>query len=555
MAKLRSQMVTEGVARAPHRSLLHATGLRKKDLRKPFIGIASSFSDLIPGHIHMRRLERAIEQGVAAAGGVSFVFGVPGICDGIAMGHRGMTYSLPSRELIADIIESITLAHALDGVVLLTNCDKITPGMLMGSARIDVPSIAVTAGPMLAGYHRNIRRTLDRDMFEGVGKRLAGKITDAELSCLEVAACPGGGSCQGLFTANTMSCVTEALGMSLPGCATSMAVSAEKDRIARSAGERVVALVRRGVTPRQIMTQEAFENAITIDMALGGSTNTCLHVAAIAHEAGVRVPIELFDQIARRTPNICSLRPAGDYVMEDLDAAGGIPAVLKRLLPKLHGEAVTVSGRTISRIARSAAVWDDDVIRTLKKAYGPEGGIAVVKGNLAPDGSVVKQTAVPDSMRQFTGKAAVFDSEEAGMKAITAGKIKKGSVVFIRYEGPKGGPGMREMLGPTSAIAGMGMMEQVALVTDGRFSGATRGLSLGHVSPEAMTGGPIALVKNGDTITIDLDARTMDLQVGAAELARRRKAWRAPRPCVSSGWLARYASHVGSAAAGAIFQT
>ena len=552
MAKLRSQMVTEGVPRAPHRALLHATGLRRSDFRKPFIGIASSFTDLIPGHIHMRRLEREIEKGIAAAGGVSFIFGVPGICDGIAMGHRGMTYSLPSRELIADIIESIPSAHCLDGVVLLTNCDKITPGMLMGAARIDIPAIVVTAGPMLAGHHRNIRRTLDRDTFEAVGKRLAGQITDAELSCLEMAACPGAGSCQGLFTANTMSCVAEALGMSLPGTATALAVSAEKDRLALSAGERIVALVRKGITPRQILTKQAFENAITVDMALGGSTNTCLHLAAIAHEAGVTIPIERFDEIARRTPNICSLRPGGDYIMEDLDAAGGIPAVMRRLISKLH-DGKTVSGRRVLQIARSAMIWNDDVIRSLEHAYRAEGGIAVLKGNLAPDGGVIKQTAVPDSMRKFSGKAVVFNSEEEGMKTIYAGRIRRGSVIVIRYEGPKGGPGMREMLGPTSAIAGMGMMEQVALITDGRFSGATRGLSIGHVSPEAMAGGPIASVKNGDTISIDLDARRVTLEVSASELAKRRKAWKQPKPRASSGWLARYAEHVGSAASGAIF--
>ena len=548
-----SDRAKKGIDRAPNRSLLYATGISPSQMDKPFIGIASSFTDLIPGHTTMRELERAIEQGISAGGGVPFVFGVPGICDGIAMGHRGMQYSLPSRELIADEIESIAEAHALDGLVLLTNCDKITPGMLMAAGRLDIPAIVVTAGPMISGRYKGRRLSLVRDTFEAVGQYHAGKISEEELHKLELRACPGPGSCQGLYTANTMACVTEALGMSLPGCATALACLAKKERIAYESGVRAVELVRQGITARKIMTREAFENAIRIDMALGGSTNTALHIPAIAYEAGVEVPLEIFDRISRETPNIAAIRPGGDYFMEDLEYAGGIPAVLKVLKDMLH-DLPTVSGLTIHQIADMAEVEDPEVIRTPERAYRPEGGIAVLKGSLAPQGSVVKQTAVSPKVMRFEGRARVFNSEEEAMEAITSGNIKPGEVVVIRYEGPKGGPGMREMLAPTAAIVGMGLAESVALITDGRFSGGTRGPCVGHVSPEAAEGGPIAIVQDGDGILIDIPDRKLELLVPEEEVKRRFQGWKPLPPRIRKGYLARYSRLVSSAAQGAVMR-
>ena len=536
----------------PARALLLATGtVTPEDMEKPYIGLVSSFTDLIPGHAHMRRLERAIEHGIFAGGGVAWLFSVPGICDGIAMGHAGMHYSLPSRELIADMIESVTLAHRLDGLVLLTNCDKITPGMLMAAARLDLPAIVVTAGPMLAGRYKMERLDLVHDTFEAIGRYKAGELTKQDLAALECEACPGGGSCQGLFTANTMACVTEAMGMSLPYCAAALAASAKKDRIAYASGKRIVDLVNQGVTARQILTPEAFENGIAVDMALGGSTNTVLHIPAIANEAGVPLPLERFDEISRRTPHLTNFRPAGDMMMEDLDAAGGIPAILKRLKGRLN-DCPTVSGLSTHLIADGATVFDDDLIRTPAKAYHKEGGIAVLRGNLCPDGAVIKQSAVARQMRRFTGKARVFDSEDAANRAILAGQIEKGDFLVIRYEGPAGGPGMREMLAATAALRGLGMIQHVYLVTDGRFSGGTAGPCIGHVSPEAAAGGVIALVKDGDAIHVDLDKRLLELRVGEAELVKRRKAWKAPAPKIRTGYLARYARQVTSASTGAI---
>ncbi|RKY04794.1 dihydroxy-acid dehydratase [Candidatus Poribacteria bacterium] len=549
---MRSDRVKKGYERAPHRALLYATGLSKRQLDSPFIGIASSFTDLVPGHVQMRELERAIERGIHFAGGTAFIFGVPAICDGIAMGHEGMKFSLPSRELIADVIESIAQAHALDGLVLLTNCDKITPGMLMAAARLDIPAVVVTAGPMLAGMHRGKRRSLVRDTFEAVGQFNAGLIDEKELEALEMAACPGAGSCQGIYTANTMACVTEAMGMSLPGCATALAVSAKKKRIAFESGYRVVQLVKENITPRRIMTREAFENAIRIDLALGGSTNAVLHLMAIAHEAGVDLDLETFDRLSRQTPHIVNIRPGGEYFMEDLEYAGGIPAVMKVLGDLMHDNP-TVSGLTIRQIAESAEVIDQDVIRPLDNPYHREGGIAVLWGSLAPDGAVVKQTAVSESMMRFEGSARVFDSEEEAMEAILGDRIRPGDVVVIRYEGPKGGPGMREMLSPTSAIVGKGLSESVALITDGRFSGGTRGPCIGHVSPEAAEGGPIALVRDGDRILIDIPNRKLELLVDPEELKRRKEEWRPPEPKVKAGYLARYAKLVRSANTGAVF--
>jgi len=507
----------------------------------------------------MRALERAIERGVAAGGGVPFLFGVPGICDGVAMGHIGMHYSLPSRELIADIIETIAEAHRLDGLVLLTNCDKITPGMLMGLARLDIPGIVVTAGPMLSGHWRKAgqqcvsRLSLVRDTFEAVGRFRAGEIDEKELTNLELRACPGPGSCQGLYTANTMACLTEAMGMSLPGCAATPAVESAKARIAQDSGERVVALVREGVTARSIITGASIRNAIAVDMALGGSTNTCLHLPAVAHEAGVELPLELFDEVSRQVPHIADLRPGGEHFMEDLYYAGGVPAVLKRLLDRIE-DCPTVSGLSTRQIAEQAEVYDEDVIRPVTNPYHPEGGVAILKGSLAPEGAVVKQSAVPPSMMRFTGPARPFDSENEAMRAIMGGRIKAGDVIIIRYEGPRGGPGMREGLNPTAALVGIGLENSCALITDGRFSGGTRGLCVGHVSPEAMAGGPIGLLQDGDVVEIDVPARRLELHVEPAELRRRRESWTAPPPKVTKGYLARYAHFVTSAATGAVLR-
>jgi len=548
---LRSDKITKGLERVPARALLYATGLNKDDLCKPFIGIASSFTDLIPGHVHMRALERAIEKGIHAGGGVSFIFGVPGICDGIAMGHEGMRYSLASRDLIADIIECVVSAHCLDGLVMLTNCDKITPGMLMGIARLDIPGIVVTAGPMISGRLGKRKLSLVKDTFEAVGRRLKGEIDDNELSCLEMEACPGPGSCQGLYTANTMACVSEALGMSLPRCAASLAISSEKERIAYKSGQQVVELVKKDITARKIMTRKAFENSIIVDMALGGSTNSCLHIPAIAREAGVEIDLKLIDAISSRTPHIASFQPGGEYLLEDLYYAGGIPAVMKRLSDDLN-DCLTVSGQSTKEIANGAEIYDEDVIRTKEKAYHKEGGIAVLYGSLSPDGAVVKQSAVSEKMMKFKGIAKVFDSEEAAMKAIMGSQINRGTVVVIRYEGPRGGPGMREMLSPTAALVGMGLGESVALITDGRFSGGTQGPCIGHISPEAMVGGPIALVEDGDEIVIDIPGRKLDLNVSKEVLIKRKSKWMPLEPKVKQGLLSRYAKCVTSADKGAV---
>lgn len=548
---VRSKVIKRGLERVPHRALLYATGVPKTEMDKPFIGVATSFTDIIPGHVGMRDLERFIEKGIHTGGGYPFFFGIPGICDGIAMGHRGMHYSLPSRELIADSVETIAEAHQFDALVLLTNCDKITPGMLMAAARVNIPSIVVTAGPMLSGHLKGRRLSLVNDTFEAIGKYKKGLITGEELEALEECACPGAGSCQGMYTANTMACVTEALGMSLEGCATALAVSSKKKRIAFESGRRIVELVRKNITPRKIMTRKAFENAIMVDLALGGSTNTVLHIPAIAHDAGIELPLELFDGLSRKVPHICDMLPAGRYYLEDLDYAGGIPAVLKRLRDRIHDN-ITVSGKGIFVIAESAEIHNEDVIRPLNKAYHKEGGIAVLRGNLAPEGAVVKQSAVSKGMMKFEGVAKVFDSEEDAMKTILAGKINRGDIVVIRYEGPKGGPGMREMLSPTAAITGMGLSESVALITDGRFSGGTRGPCIGHISPEAMEGGPIAVIRNGDRIRIDILKRKIDLMLSDKEIKKRLSNWRPPDPKIKKGYLSRYAKMVSSAGKGAI---
>lgn len=550
---MRSDIIKKGVSKAGNRALLYATGVCCSDLGKPFIGIASSFTDLIPGHMHMRSLERSIENGVYAGGGRPFVFGIPGICDGIAMGHPGMRYSLASRELIADMVETIAGAYSLDGLVLLTNCDKITPGMLMAIARLNIPAIVVTAGPMLTGHYKGRRLDLVRDTFEAVGKFKKGEISKRDMDELELNACPGPGSCQGLFTANTMSCLTEAMGMSLIGCATSLAVSSKKMRIAFESGRRIVELVSKNIRPGSILNKNAFLNAIMVDMALGGSTNTVLHLPAIAREAGVALPLETFDRISRTTPTIADLRPSGEYFLEDLEIAGGIPAVLKQLHTKLNDNP-TVSGLPIKEIARLSKVADEEVVRPLDNSYKTEGGIAILKGNIAPEGCVVKQSAVSEDAMFFKGLAKVFDSEEDAMSAILKGRIKTGDIVVIRYEGPHGGPGMREMLSPTSAIVGMGLANDVALITDGRFSGGTRGPCIGHVSPEASKGGPIAVIKNNDVIRIDIKHRRIDAALADSEIKSRLKRWRAPKQKVTKGWLARYSRMVSSASKGAVLE-
>ncbi len=551
---MKSDLIKKGLERVPHRALLYATGIPRTEMNKPFIGVATSFTDIIPGHTGMRDLERFIEKGVHTGGGYPFFFGIPGICDGIAMGHRGMHYSLASRELIADMVETVAEAHQLDGLVLLTNCDKITPGMLMAAARVNVPSIVVTAGPMMSGHLRGKRLSFVNDAYEAIGKYKKGLLTSSDLAELEVCSCPGTGSCQGMYTANTMACVTEALGMSLPGCATALAVSANKRRIAFESGSRIVEMVKKKITPAKILTKKAFENAIMVDMALGGSTNTVLHIPAIAHEAKVSLPLEIFDKISSKTPHISNMLPGGTHYLEDLDYAGGIPAVFKRLKSGLNNTD-TVSGMRTFYIADKAEIMDQEVIRPLNKAHHKEGGIAVLWGSLAPDGAVVKQTAVSSNMMSFKGKARVFNSEEDTMKAILSGKIKPGNVVVIRYEGPKGGPGMREMLNSTATIAGMGLGESVALITDGRFSGGTRGPCIGHVSPEAMEGGPIAIVKDGDVISIDIPERKLDLHVSALEIKKRFKTHQAIKPKINKGWLARYAKMVTSASTGAVMKS
>lgn len=548
---MRSDIIKQGLERMPNRALLYGTGLHSSHLDRPFIGIASSFSDIIPGHTNMRMLERYIERGIENKNGTPFIFGVPGLCDGIAMGHQGMKYSLPSRELIADIIETMALANRFDGLVLLTNCDKITPGMIMGALRINIPTIVVTAGPMLSGHYGKRRLSLVRDTFEVVGRFKNGEITEKERQSLELEACPSCGSCQGLYTANTMACITESMGLSLPYCAATPAVFSRKERIAYESGQKIVELVKNDIKPRDITTKKSIENAIRVDMALGGSTNTVLHLMAIAHEASIDLTLKDFDRISKDTPHISNLLPAGEYFMEDLDAAGGIPAVLKRLLPKLNN-VVTVAGRTIENIAATAIIRDEDVIRPLQKPYHKEGGIAVLYGNIAPQGCVVKQSAVSAKMMTFNGYAKVFDSEENAMKSILGGKIKKGDVVVVRYEGPRGGPGMREMLSPTSAIVGMGLHEHVALITDGRFSGGTQGPCIGHISPEAAEGGLIAYLKDGDLISIDIYKRTIEVKLSAQEIKKRKRQIKLLPMKVRSGYLSRYSQMITSASTGAV---
>jgi dihydroxy-acid dehydratase len=545
---MRSDELRVGYQRAPNRSLLRSLGLTGAEMERPFIGIANAWSTVVPGHVHLRQLSERVREGIAAGGGVPFEFGVIGVCDGIAMGHEGMRYSLPSRENIADSIEIMVQSHRFDGLVCIGTCDKIVPGMLMAAVRCNIPTIVLTGGPMLEGCLGGRDLSLI-SVFEAVGQVAAGTMSEEALGELECAAMPGCGSCQGLYTANTMACMTEALGMSLPGTAATPAVDANKLRLARETGERAVGLVREGVTPRQIVTLEAMRNAIRVDMALGGSTNTVLHLLAIATEAGVPLSLETFDECAETVPHIAAMLPGGPYSMERLYRAGGIPAVLARLLPLLV-DLPTVSGRSVHEIATHACVLDDEVIRPLDDPVHAAGGLRTLRGSLAPDGAVVKAAAVPEAIWRHEGPARVYDGEQVAMAAILSGQVREGDVVVLRYEGPRGGPGMPEMLSPTSALMGLGYT-RVVLVTDGRFSGGTRGPCIGHVAPEAAVGGPIALVQDGDLIRVDLYERRIDLLVDDEELDRRRSAW-APLEKELSGLLARYARTVEQADLGAV---
>ena len=548
---MRSDTVKKGLEKAPARSLLRACGLQDPDFHKPFIGIANSWNEVVPGHIHLDKIAAAVREGILEAGGVPFTFGVPGICDGVAMGHKGMRYSLVSREVIADCCELMVEAHAFDGWVGVTNCDKITPGMLMAAGRMNVPAIMITGGPMEVGRMDDANCDL-QTVFEAIGKYKAGKADESEVHEAECSACPGEGSCSGLFTANTMACLTESMGMSLRGCGTMMANDPRKLELAKATGRRIVELAKAGIRPRDIVTAASIRNAVRVDMAIGGSTNTALHIPAIAFEFGIKVGFPLFDETSRRVPHITSLRPGGPFSMRDLEEAGGIPAVLNRIQAMLE-DAETVTGPRLLSIAASGKVLDDDVLRPLDNPYHQEGGIAILSGNLAPLGAVVKQSAVSEKMMRFTGEARVFDSEEEAMRAIMAGEIRSGHVVVIRYEGPKGAPGMPEMLSPTSLIAGMGLSESVALITDGRFSGATRGGSIGHVSPEAFDGGPIAIVQDGDRIYIDIPARKLELQVSEEEILARLKSFQ-PVVKEAGGALQKYRALVGGACDGAVLR-
>lgn len=550
---MRSENIKKGIARTPHRSLLMATGVSKKNMDSPFIGIASSFSDLVPGHIGMRDLERQIEKGIHTGGGQAFIFGVPAVCDGIAMGHDGMRYSLPSRDLIADCIETVANAHQLDGLVLLSNCDKITPAMLIAAARLNIPTVIVTAGPMLDGESKCEKLTMIKGAFEAIGKYRDGVIDEKRLLELEEASCPSAGSCQGLYTANTMACLTEVIGMSLPFCSTSAAVSSHKRRIAFESGMQVVELVRKDLKPLDIITRDSLRNAIIADLALGGSTNSFLHILALANAAGVEVSLKDFEELSYKIHQIVKLEPSSNITMSGFYQAGGINALLKVLLRDvpLFKDLKGVSLKKSSQIAKDSYV-DSNVIHDYKEPFTTKPGLGILYGNIAPEGSVIKISAVDESCYEFTGKAKTFDSEEDAMKALEGNKIKEGDVIVIRYEGPKGGPGMREMLAPTSLLVGKGLGTKAALITDGRFSGGTRGICVGHICPEAADGGVIALIKDGDVIEIDINKRTLELKVSEEELEKRRKEFKPKAPNVKSGFLAKYARTVQDASHGAI---
>ena len=551
---MKSDNIKKGLQRAPHRSLLRACGVTDEEMERPFIGVVNSFTDIVPGHIHLNQISEAVKLGVSEAGGVPFEFNTMAICDGIAMNHEGMRYSLASREIIADTVESMAQAHQLDALVLIPTCDKIVPGMLMAAARLDIPSIVVTGGPMLPGDY-NGKPVHLISVYEAVGAVSSGKMSEEELNELERCACPGAGSCAGLFTANTMACLTEAMGMSLPYCATAHAVSAKKIQIARESGKQIMDLLDKNITSSKIMTQKAFENAVIVDLALGGSSNSTLHLPAIAYELedmGVKVDLDLFEYFSRKIPHIASIFPAGEHSMLDLDKAGGIPAVLTELGDNIHLDVVTCTGKSLKENIENVKLMDHAIIRSLDNPVHEEGGLAILKGNLAPNGSVVKQSAVDQDMMVHEGPARVFDSEEECVKAIFQGEIQEGDVIIIRYEGPKGGPGMREMLNPTSAISGMGI-KSVVLITDGRFSGGTRGPCIGHVSPEAAANGPISVIRDGDIIMIDIPKRKLEFKVSDKEIGRRLKEVVKPQRNVK-GWLSRYMKMASSADEGAVLK-
>lgn len=552
---MKSDVIKLGVNAAPQRSLLNALGLTEEEMKKPLIGIVSSKNDIVPGHMNIDKIVDAVKQGVALAGGVPIVFPAIAVCDGIAMGHEGMKYSLVTRELIADSTEAMAKAHAFDALVMVPNCDKNVPGLLMAAARINVPTVFVSGGPMLAGHVKGKKTSLS-SMFEAVGAYTANKISAEELCEFENKACPSCGSCSGMYTANSMNCLTEAIGMGLQGNGTIPAVYSERIKLAKHAGMKVMELLEKNIRPLDIMTEKAFMNALTVDMALGCSTNTMLHLPAIAKEAGVKLNLDIANEISAKTPNLCHLAPAGHTYMEDLNEAGGVYAVMNELtkLNLLNTDLITATGKTVAENIEDCEIKDTDIIRPVTNPYSTSGGIAVLKGNLAPDGCVVKRSAVAPEMLQHKGSARVFDCEEDAIEAIHAGNIKPGDVVVIRYEGPKGGPGMREMLNPTSAIMGSGLGHCVALITDGRFSGATRGAAIGHISPEAAVGGPIALVEEGDTIEIDINANTINLLISDEEFAKRKAEWKPRQPKITTGYLARYAKLVTSGAQGAVLE-
>jgi dihydroxy-acid dehydratase len=550
---MRSNLMKQGLEKYPHRSLLKAMGLTDREIDQPIIGVANSYNEFIPGHIHLDKITQAAKAGVRLAGGTPLEFGVIGVCDGLAMHHAGMKYSLPSREIIADSIEIMATAHPVDGLILVANCDKIIPGMLMAALRLNIPAILISGGPMLAGRFKGQAVDLIT-VFEGVGAVKAGKICEDDLKELAECACPGCGSCAGMFTANSMNCLSEALGLALPGNGTIPAVHAARFRLAKEAGMKIMELVTKQILPRDIATLTAFKNAMAVDMALGCSTNTVLHVPAIAREGGIDLPLDLFNEVSVATPHLCSMSPGGAHHLEDLDTAGGVPAVMKVLMEGglVDGSPLSATGLSVADNLAQVKVLDENVIHPLTNPYHAQGGIAILKGNLAPDGGVVKQSAVDPQMLVNVGQARVFDAEEDATRAILDGKIKPGDIVVIRYEGPKGGPGMREMLTPTSSIAGMGLDKEVALLTDGRFSGGTRGAAIGHISPEAAEGGIIALVQEGDKIKIDIPNKTLTLLVDDAELARRRETWQPPAPKIKQGYLSRYSRLVSSGSQGAV---
>lgn len=552
---MKSDTVKKGIEKAPHRSLFKAMGYTDEEIARPLIGIANSKSEIIPGHINLDKIAEAVKAGIRMAGGTPVEFGTIGVCDGIAMGHTGMKYSLPTRELIADCCESMGIAHSFDGMVFIPNCDKIVPGMLMAAARIDIPSIFISGGPMLSLKREGKYLDLN-SVFEAVGAYKAGKMTEEEVCEYEDYSCPGCGSCSGMFTANSMNCLTEALGMGLPGNGTIPAVYAERIRLAKKAGMKIMELVEKGIKPSDIMVPEAFDNALAVDMALGCSTNSALHLPAIANELNIKMDLEIINKISAKVPNLCRLAPAGAHHVQDLYNAGGVRALMNELAKGnlINQDLMTCTGAVVRENIRNASIRDHTVIRSLDDPYSATGGLAVLKGNIAPDGAIVKRSAVDETMLKHKGPARVFDSEDDAIKAIYDAKILKGDVIIIRYEGPKGGPGMREMLGPTSAIAGMSLEKDVALLTDGRFSGASRGASIGHISPEAMEGGPLAVVKEGDIIDIDIPAGKLNALISDAEISSRLALWKAPEPRITSGYLGRYSRMVTSASRGAVLE-